>query len=237
MPLFEVRDLTVSYAGELEGKPAGGADAASLIANLSFSVEAGSICDVSGPSGSGKSTLFRACARMMERQSGVMLLDGVPDSQFTAQEWRRNVCLVPQQATLAPGTVRDNLLLPWSLKVNAKSAPPSDAELKRLLERALLDFDVDRDASKLSGGQSARVAFLRALVTHPKMLLLDEVDAALDDEASRAVSALTRQEAQRGAGCLRIRHRAPDGLASGALHLGAGKPSENALCAESELGQ
>ena len=79
------------------------------------------------------------------------------------------------------------------------------------------------DASQLSGGQQARVALLRAFVTHPKVLLLDEVDAGLDDESANAVGLLCRSVAQKeGSAVLRIRHRPPDGFATAAFVLAQG---------------
>ena len=71
----------------------------------------------------------------------------------------------------------------------------------------------------LSGGQAARVALLRAFATRPRVLLLDEVDAALDDESARAVGRLTKSLVDDRMACLRIRHRAADGVACGTFSL------------------
>lgn len=217
-PLFEARKLTVSYEGApFVTRPSAKVEEADI------SLDAGDICDLVGPSGSGKSMLFRAMALMMERQGGELFLDGRPDAGFSPTQWRRRVCLVPQQAALVPGSIRDNLLVPWKLKVNEDRTPPSDGELEAMLEAALLDVGLDRNASKLSGGQAARVALVRSLATRPKVLLLDEVDSALDDAASRAVGTLICRVVEEGAACIRIRHRPPDGLASKVLKLENGK--------------
>lgn len=206
-----------------EGGSAGGSSAL-LLREVSFALEAGRIYDLLGRSGAGKSTLLRVCALMVGRSGGRLLLDGRSDSDFKPVEWRKAVCLVPQHVSLVPGSVRDNLLLPWTLKVRAAEKLPQDKELRRLLRLADLDVELDRDCARLSGGQAARVALLRAFATRPKVLLLDEVDAALDDESSAAVSALTWElVAGGGAGvectCLRIRHRASDGKAAAAFWL------------------
>ena len=198
MSLFQAEDITASYlrAGVRT----------TLLSGASFSLEAGGVYDLVGPSGSGKSTLLRVCARMLARRPR------------TAP--RRRVCLVPQQPALVGGTVRDNLLLPWTLSVNAGSAPPADGDLERLLEAAdLHDVELGRNAAQLSGGQAARVALLRAFATRPRVLLLDEVDAALDDESARAVGRLTKSLVDDRMACLRIRHRAADGVACGTFSL------------------
>ena len=174
-------------------------------ADVSFSLEAGCLYNLTGPSGSGKSTLLNACALMLPRSGGTLALEGVPVDRFKPMEWRRRVCLVPQAASLVPGTVRDNLLFPWTLKVNAGSPKPDDDVLNEMLSLAMLDgVTLDHAAAQLSGGQLARVALLRAFATRPTVLLLDEVEAALDEESAVAVSRLTRAMLAGGAACLRI---------------------------------
>ena len=218
MALFSVEHLSVSYARDGHVVP--------LLRDVRFELAAGAVYDLVGPSGAGKSTLLRACALMMERASGELYLDGAPSSSFTPSEWRRRVCLVPQRASLVAGTVRDNLRLPWTLKVNAGERPPADEALARLLALAeLADVELGRDVSQLSGGQAARVALLRAFATRPAVMLLDEVDAALDDESACAIGRLTRARVDERTTCLRIRHRAADGFASGSFALRDGRLS------------
>lgn len=208
MAVFEAKHIGVQYMRG--GKPF------APFEDVSFSLEGGRIYDLTGPSGSGKSTLLNACALMIPRTGGGMWLDGESFEGVKPNEWRRQVCLVPQSASLVPGSVRDNLLFPWTLKVNAGSPRPTDGELTELLNKAALDgVSLDHSAAQLSGGQQARVALLRAFVTRPRVMLLDEVEAALDDESAAAVSSLTRCVLARDTACLRIRHRADDGYAYG----------------------
>lgn len=216
MPLFEVQHMGVTYSRK--GQPF------RPFSDVGFTLEPGCIYNLTGPSGSGKSTLLTACARMLKCDSGSMTLAGVDFSQFDPQQWRRRVCLVPQQSTLFPGTVRDNLLFPWTLKINGSTPRPSDAALNALLAQALLtDVSLDHDAAQLSGGQQARVSLLRVFATRPTVLLLDEVEAALDDDSAVAVSQLTRALIDNSMTCLRIRHRAEDGYAFGVYTLADGK--------------
>ncbi|MCL1797437.1 MAG: ATP-binding cassette domain-containing protein [Eggerthellaceae bacterium] len=212
MALFEARHIAASYtrAGET----------AQLFSDVCFVLEEGRIYDLIGSSGSGKSTLLKICALMIKRERGDLFLDNKESATFEPTVWRRQVCLVPQIPTLITGTVRDNLLFPWKLKVHAGQTPPDETTLISLLERAeLVDIELDRDVSQLSGGQVARVALLRAFATKPQVLLLDEVDASLDDESASAIGRLTNSLVDKGIACLRIRHRKADGFASGTFTL------------------
>lgn len=245
MALFELCDVTVSYSDLLSpqsdgptsrGEDVSKADRASQqssvlpVNDVSLALDAGCIYDLTGPSGSGKTTLLRACARLLPLQGGTMLLDGQDFRTFEPTEWRQRIALVPQKATLIPGTVRDNLLLPWTLTVRESAPRPKDDYLEQCLEDAKLEVGLSRNAAQLSGGQAARVALLRVLVTKPQVLLLDEVDASLDDESARAVGNMIVRFVGNKACALRIRHRPNDGLAKGTHHLEAGKLtySENA---------
>lgn len=227
MALFEAKHIGVQF--RRNGQPF------APFADVSFSLEAGCLYNLTGPSGSGKSTLLNACALMLPRPGGTLVLGGVPADRFKPTQWRRRVCLVPQAAALVPGTVRDNLLFPWTLKVNAGVPKPTDEALNALLSLAMLEgVALDHPASQLSGGQQARVALLRAFATRPTVMLLDEVEAALDDESAVAVSKLTRAMLTGGTTCLRIRHRAEDGYAYGVFTLADGKMtySQNAVTAD-----
>lgn len=212
MNLFEARHIAVSH--ELNGS------SIQLFSDLNFYLEENKVYDLVGPSGSGKSTLLRACALMMERDQGDFFLHGKSSAEFKPSVWRRKVCLVPQTPALVPGSVQDNLLLPWKLKIHAGETPPSQEELQKLLVHAELpDVELTRDVSQLSGGQTARIALLRVFATRPSVMLLDEVDAALDDESAAAIGRLTHALVHEGLTCLRIRHRAADGFASGTFEM------------------
>lgn len=194
-----------------------------LFNNVSLSLAAGGIYDLGGPSGSGKSTFLRACALMIERTSGEFYLEGKGTAHYAATEWRQKVSLVPQVSALVSGSVRDNLVLPWKLKVRSAETAPTDKTLRTLLDRAELDdIELGRDISQLSGGQIARVALLRVFATKPRVLLLDEVDAALDDDSAHAIGRLTYHLVGEELACLRVRHRPADGFARGTFTLDKG---------------
>lgn len=145
--------------------------------NVSLSIEAGEFFTLLGPSGCGKTTLLRMIAGFDLPDSGQILLDGV-DLSATPPE-RRPVCTVFQNYALFPHmTVAGNIAFPLKM---AKTPP---GEIKSKIDEALEDVRLTgfgaRYPHELSGGQRQRVAVARALVTHPKLLLLDEPLSALD---------------------------------------------------------
>ena len=93
-----------------------------------------------------------------------------------------------------------------------------DAAIRRMLDAlGCGDIELDRPPHDLSGGQAARVALARTLLTRPKVLLAYEVDAGLDDNNAAKVAAIMTRAAHDGMAIIRIRHRPPDGAASRTL--------------------
>ena len=91
------------------------------------------------------------------------------------------------------------------------------------------DIDLERAPHDLSGGQAARVALARTLLTDPKVLLADEVDAGLDDDNAAKVATIMADAATRGMAIIRIRHRPPDGRATRTLTLDKGRLTEREM--------
>lgn len=194
------------------------------VQDVSFEVAESTIVDIVGPSGAGKSTLLHALAHQMIDVSGDVLLRGVSMKDLSPQEWIFEVALVQQRPVLLPGTVRDNLLIPWTLRIRAHQQRPDDAHLQSALERAgLSGIALTRPCEQLSVGQQARLAFVRTLLTEPSVLLLDEVDAALDAHSTQLIGEMTSQFAQTSGIVVRVRHREEDGLASMRIHMKAGR--------------
>lgn len=186
-----------------------------VVDGASLSLCAGEVVDIAGPSGAGKSTLLRALARLLPVASGSLALNGRPSGDVPPFEWRARVALLPQKPALVAGDVARNLVLPWSLKVHGEKSPvPTAGALTDALESVgLFGVSPERDVSRLSMGQQARVALLRVLLTRPEVLLLDEPDAALDNVSAEHVAAVLREFAASGGGVIRARHRSSDGLA------------------------
>jgi putative ABC transport system ATP-binding protein len=220
-PALEARRLTVDRR----------ADAGSLrvLDGVDLAVQPGTLTDVVGPSGAGKTTLLLAIARLLPGATGELLLAGEPASAIDPRAWRVRVAYLPQRSALVPGTVGHNLTLPWRLKVRAVAVAPVKEALRAALDRVhLSDVALDREVSRLSEGQAARVALLRTVLTHPDVLLLDEPDASLDEESAEQVGLLTREFVDSGGAVVRVRHLRSDGHADRRLRLVAGALTEEA---------
>ena len=157
------------------------------LSNLNFKVSRGQRMLITGPSGAGKSTVANLLLRFLEPESGELLLNGRPISDFSIASIRRLIGLIEQQPTIFSGTVRQNLLI----------AKPSavDDELKMVLNRVGLwstlerrgglDLFVGEQGMLLSGGEVARLAMARSLLSGFELLVLDEPTANLDFETGK----------------------------------------------------
>ncbi len=198
-----------------------------LLDGIRLAVGAGEIVDIGGPSGAGKTTLLRAIALLLPGATGRLSLRGTPAADIAPGEWRRRVTLLPQKPALRPGTVRENLVLPWSLKVRTGTTPPADEILtSALADVALAEIALDRDVARLSVGQIARLALARTVLTRPDVLLLDEPDAALDDESAAQVAQMTARFARDGGVVVRVRHLRTEAFATRRFRLADGRLTE-----------
>jgi polar amino acid transport system ATP-binding protein len=138
------------------------------IFDVSFSVEQGEVICILGQSGSGKTTLLRMLAGLEGLDSGTMNLAEDSLASYVAQDY-----------TLWPHlTVLENLSLAPTLKGQDQQKIADEA--RSLLERFSLEEYASSYPAELSGGQRQRIALLRAIMVHPKILLLDEITSALD---------------------------------------------------------
>ena len=141
-----------------------------VIEGFDLRVEAGEFLAMLGPSGCGKSTLLRMIAKLADPDAGRIVFD--PEGASTA--------FVFQDAHLLPWrNVLNNAALPLELMGVAREERYDKA--RAVLEQVGLGEAVDRYPAQLSGGMRMRVSLARALVTEPKLLLMDEPFAALDE--------------------------------------------------------
>ena len=166
---------------------------------VSFSLEAGQVLPVMGESGIGKSQMLRALADLSPHE-GEVCLDGDEQQGMPATEWRAQVVLVPAESGWWADTVAEHF-----------AARPREDWWERLqLKPELWDAAVER----LSSGERQRLAVLRALVLEPRVLLLDEPTANLDQDNARAMADLLLDYVdEHGAAAVWVSHN-PDEIAA-----------------------
>jgi ABC-type multidrug transport system fused ATPase/permease subunit len=171
----------------VEGRP--------VLPDLDLTVPAGQTIALVGTTGAGKTTLAKLATRFYDPQGGRVLLDGVDVRRLTSDDLRDSVVMVTQESYLFSGTIADNI----------RFGRP-DATMEQVIEatRALgahdfiaampdgYDTDVANQGGRLSAGQRQLVAFARAFLADPAVLILDEATSSLDSPSERLVQRALR---------------------------------------------
>ena len=161
-----------------------------VLQGVSLAIPAGRTIAVTGPSGSGKSTLADIVMGLLEPTRGRLAIDGLALERGRARAWRRSIAYVPQDCFLFRDSVRANLV--WA------RPEADDRELWKALTLAAadgfvsalprgLDTVIGDRGLRLSGGERQRLAFARAVLREPRLLVLDEATSALDTANERLV--------------------------------------------------
>ncbi len=153
------------------------------LSHISFSVKKGQTVGIIGGTGSGKTTLVNLISRFYDASNGTVLLNGQNIENYTRNDLRSRIGVVPQKAALFKGSIRDNL------KWGREDASDEDlwqalttAQGKEVVEGkpGQLNFMLEQNGKNLSGGQKQRLTIARALVKKPEILILDDSASALD---------------------------------------------------------
>ncbi|WP_420033056.1 amino acid ABC transporter ATP-binding protein [Streptomyces sp. cg28] len=171
-PVLRMRSVRKTFGGNV------------VLRDVDLDVAPHTVTALIGASGSGKSTLLR-CANLLEEiDDGAIWLDGteITDPRTDADAVRRRIGIVFQAYNLFPHmTVLENITLA-PRRVHGVERKAAEEQARGLLERLGLGAKADEYPDRLSGGQQQRAAIVRALAVRPRLLLLDEITAALDPE-------------------------------------------------------
>ena len=174
---FKLKDVSFSYGPK------------AALSNLNLQIGAGERIAIIGASGSGKSSLARLLVRAADPESGCILLENHPLTDFTLASIRGTVCYVPQHPVLFQGSVRENLMYANPRASVEKMHRVIEAvELASVLSQLPqgLDTPLGPGAVGLSGGERQRLAVARSLLRESAALVLDEATSALDAPTERA---------------------------------------------------
>lgn len=181
-----------------------------ILDGVSLEADSGTVTVILGPSGSGKSTLARVLVGIWPRVDGEVLLDDRPIAGWDRAELGRSVGYLPQDIELFDGTIAENISR-FSEADPAKVIAAARATgLHEMILRMPRGYEtpVGEGGSMLSGGQRQRLGLARAMYGSPRILVLDEPNANLDDAGEAALLQAVREMKAAGSTVFLITHRA-----------------------------
>jgi ABC-type multidrug transport system fused ATPase/permease subunit len=162
------------------------------VSNIDLELSPGTQVAIVGPSGAGKSTLVDLLLGLHQPTVGSVKISG-ESASLAIEKWPGAVSYVPQEIQLVAGSITENVLLGFT-KNDANQKKVAEAmqmaELSEYLNvnNEILDINIGDEGGKLSGGQRQRIGIARALLTNPKILILDEATSSLDAQTEDSVS-------------------------------------------------
>ena len=162
-----------------------------VIKNLNLKINPHQTVGFVGGSGMGKSTILDLILGLLKPDSGYIFYGDIPHHQLDLIAFRKGISYVSQETTLLDGTLRENLTIGCIEEVSDKLVNEIckkvyiDKFISELPEG--LNTEIGENGVKLSGGQKQRVALGRALMTNPKILILDEATSQLDSETEKFI--------------------------------------------------
>ncbi|HEX8840402.1 MAG TPA: type I secretion system permease/ATPase [Sphingomicrobium sp.] len=192
-----------------EGRP--------ILVGVSFRAEPGQILGIIGPSGSGKTTLGKILVGAMQPTIGAVRIDGAKLTDWDQDELGRHFGYMPQESSLFEGTIKDNIARFQTAETvdearridEAVVAAAKEAGIHDLILQLPKGYDTELGLMGfgLSAGQSQRVALARALYGEPRVIVLDEPNAFMDQTGETALIAAIAKARARGATVIVIAHR------------------------------
>lgn len=179
-----------------------------VLKDVSLTVRRGETVCIIGPSGSGKSTLLRCINGLVPISKGSITVAGreVNDRQLDKLSLRRDVGIVFQQYNLFPHKTALQNVMMAPIHVLKQDKTAVEERARKLLAKVGLSAKLAAYPGELSGGQQQRVAIARSLAMNPKVMLFDEVTAALDPETKKEVLVTIQDLAAEGMTCILVTH-------------------------------
>lgn len=163
-----------------------------VLREVSFSLEPGQIMVLLGPSGGGKSTLLQVVSGLLAPDEGIVSWDGLDLRRVPVH--KRGFAMLFQGGELFPGrNVGRNIAYGLEVRRPRPSRRERELRVEKMLQLVHLEGYESRPISTLSGGQAGRVALARALAPQPRLILLDEPLAALDEQLKYELAADIRE--------------------------------------------
>lgn len=165
-----------------------------VINDISFDVNAGETIAIVGATGAGKSTIINLLSRFYDIKKGIISVDGKNIKSYEIQSLRNSIAVVLQDVFLFADTIQNNITM-WDSSISEEEVMEAakhigiDKFISKLPGK--LQYDVKERGAMLSSGQRQLIAFLRAYVSNPSILVLDEATSSVDGETEELVQVAT----------------------------------------------